>query len=149
MHSVGRLIYYVRSLGQEIQERGELAKYGLEHLRSLFDAPDQRPTARKLLAGRRSAGSPVPREASSDARLEDGRKRFDVWRYDKHPEVAGPDRRRDVTSGVTQAGGDPVGMPTGAVPPSASPGSSGTAQTTQSSEPTDRGKRLWGRGSRP
>jgi hypothetical protein len=148
MHSVGRLIYYVRSLGQEIQDRAQLAEFDLEYLRPLFGAPDQRPTARKLLAGHWSAGIPRPREVGSDSRLEDGRKRFDARRHEKHPEVAGPDRRRDATTGITQAGGDPVSMPAGAVPSPTGPEMSGT-QTTRPTEPADRSKRsLWGRSGR-
>jgi hypothetical protein len=155
MHAVGRLIYYVRSLGKEIKRPDELAEFELEYLRPLFNPPDRRPTAAELLASGRGADNPVPRGVGSDVRLQDGRKRFDARRREKHPDADGPER--DVNGHATAVNvapdGDVAARPGGAVPPRVpmTPAANNPALpgTAQPGEPADRGKRSrWRRGSR-
>jgi hypothetical protein len=154
MHALGRLIYYVRSLGREISRSDQLAEFELEYLKPLFSAPDRRPTAGELLAGRGGGSNPVPRGTGSDMRLENGRKRFDSRRREKHPGASGPGDGRDVASGadagLRSGNGDGVGLPGGAAPPAepppAFPVMPGTAHP---GEPADRGKRSrWRRDNR-
>jgi serine/threonine protein kinase len=157
MHAAARLIYYVRSLGGEISRLDQLGELELEYLRPLFSSPDQRLTAAELLARRGGGGNPVPRGTGSDMRLENGRKRFDSRRRDKHPDAAGLGGQSGGTSNGDArnlpAGGDGPGTPGGGIPPrdpaEPVPAPPMMPGTTQPEEPADRGKRArWRRGNR-
>lgn len=149
MYAAGRLIYYVRSQGESLQSRDQLAEIGAADLEQVFAPPDSRPTARELLADRLGAGDPVPRGIGSDPRLRHGRERFDILRREKHPGVGGPEDRRGADAGITGSRGDAAGPPDRTASPQASPGSAQAvpvmAEPAEPSEPADRGKRSWWR----
>lgn len=79
MYAAGRLIFHMRSRGERLIDRGQLAAERLEYLNPLFDRADRRPTARELLASRFGQADPVPRGAGENPRLAEGYRRFDFW----------------------------------------------------------------------
>lgn len=133
MHAAGRLIFYVRSQGEKLQNRSQLAEVGLAELDPLFGPPEDRPTARKLLAGRPGGGDPIPRGIGRDSLLKDGQELFDVWRDKKHPGVAGP----EADSGPAGASRD------------SAQGDTVMAEASNPGEPPDQGKRSRWRRGRP
>ncbi len=149
MYAAARLIYYVRSQGEILQSRDQLAEIGLTDLEQVFAPPDNRPTARELLADRLAAGDPVPQGIGSDPRLKHGHERFDLWRREKHPGVGEPEDLRGADAGITGSRGDAAGPSDRANSLRASPGSAQAApvmaEPATPREPADRGKRSWWR----
>jgi serine/threonine protein kinase len=157
MHAAGRLIYYVRSQGERLRSRGQLAEVGLADLDPLFGPPDSRPAARELLADRLGGGDPVPRGTDGDALLEDGHELFDLRRREKRHGIADPEDRRDAGSraaaGMTRASGDSAGAPdmaaTPPVPLESAQAGPVRAETVEPRQPRGQGKRpIWRRGGR-
>jgi hypothetical protein len=84
--AAGRLIFFVRSQGEELADREQLAQSGLsELLDGVFGPPEGRPTARELLVDRMRQPDPVPPGAGSRAGLQAGRRHFWEARQRKHP----------------------------------------------------------------
>jgi cellulose biosynthesis protein BcsQ len=98
--AAGRLLFYVRSRGEELTDRSQLAASGLtDVLDGVFGPPEGRPTARELLVERMGLPSPVRRGIDGTAWLEEGRRRFWEERERKYPgaalpQEAGEDSRR-------------------------------------------------------
>jgi serine/threonine protein kinase len=143
MHAAGRLIYYVRSQGEQLQSASQLAGDAFADLVPLFGQPDRRPTARALLAGRPGVGDPIPRGFSSDARLKGGYERFDFWRQDKHPGVSGPEDGHSAGSGAAE--GASGGMTPTQMPLESAPTGPVVSEAAVSWEPADQDKRSWWR----
>ena len=81
MWAAVRLIYFVRSRGQDLEDFNKLAEVGLEQmfnglLGPVFGPPEQRPTARDLIEYGLRRQSHVPPAADNSARLITDRERF-------------------------------------------------------------------------
>jgi serine/threonine protein kinase len=127
--AAGRLIFYVQTREElidrsQIDERPSLQSL----LAGVFGPPEQRPTARELLA-RLNEPCPVPRALDDHSRLNAGRRLFYAARAGKHPGVAAahPDDADDA-----EGPGQPL-------PPPAAPGQ----QPAESPRPTRRLSRLF------
>jgi serine/threonine protein kinase len=149
MHAVGRLIYYVRSQGEQLQNVSQLTGEAFEDLIPFFGPPNGRPTARALLARRPEVGDPIPRGFSRDARLKGGYERFDFWRQDKHPGISGPLAVSEVAADAAESAPDRVAADrrrpeSGPAGPAGSAGSAGS-EAARPWELADQGKRSWWR----
>jgi len=140
MHSAARLIYYVRSQGEKLQNASQLAGEAFTDLHPLFGPPEGRPTARDLLAKRRDAGDPIPRGIGGDARLNDGYERFDLLRHEKHPGTAGAEDRRGAGS---TGGGAPGGMAPSLMTVESAPNGPAAPEAAVPGDPADQDKRPW------
>ena len=141
MHAAGRLIYYVRSQGEQLQSKSQLAVEAYADLDPFFDQPDRRPTARELLASRLGAGDPVPRGFGGYEWLKDGYERFDFWRQDKHPDISGPENGRSAGSGA--AAGAPGAMAPTQMPLESAQTGPAVSEGAVPWEPADNDKRSW------
>jgi serine/threonine protein kinase len=142
MHAAGRLIYYVRSQGEQLQSTSQLAGDAFADLGPFFGQPDRRPTARALLARRPGVGDPIPRGFSSDALLKGGYERFDFWRQDKHPGLSGPDGR---SAGSGAAKGAPGRLAPTQMPRESAQTGPVVSEAAVSWEAADQDKRSWWR----
>lgn len=120
--AAGRLMFYVRSHGDDLTDREQLDEVELSGLLSgVFGPPDRRPSARELLVrrwGRPDPGLPV---ADSRAGLRDGRRHFWEARQRKHPSAVVPPQAAEDLN--VPSGGEPAAPPPGpAVPPAPGPG---------------------------
>ncbi|WP_283135266.1 hypothetical protein [Rhizohabitans arisaemae] len=90
--AAGRLLYYTWTQ-EELTSRDQLARAPelVELLAGVFDAPENRPTARELLVERLRVPDCVPRGLDADP-LAEGRESFHSYRRRKHPEVDPPVR---------------------------------------------------------
>jgi serine/threonine protein kinase len=85
-----RLIYFVRSHGEDLQDLGGLAELGLDQmfngmLGHVFGPPEGRPTARELIEYGLRRSHIIPSLADGSKPLIGGRKRFLHARERKHP----------------------------------------------------------------
>ena len=134
IYAAGLLIYYVRSQGDSRRpSASQLSALGLGVMEPVFGPPEQRPTARELLASLGQPG-PVPRRASP---LEDGYSRFEFWREKKSPGREFPADPRDALARDTSV---PVPRPP-SPPPSPADAAPVPPQAAPSGDPADRGKR--------
>jgi serine/threonine protein kinase len=135
MHAAARLIYYVRSQGENLSRRSQLDEVGLAYLDPLFGPPGGRPTAAGLLADRFGILSPVPPGPGSGAKLAEGRRAFTVARLDKHPSL----RPRPA----------PPPVPAAAAAAPNQPGATTPGNAAKPETPADRGRNSrWRRGGR-
>jgi serine/threonine protein kinase len=93
--AAGRLIFFVRSQGEDLVSRGQLTDSGLDRLfngmfNRVFSPPEDRPTAWELLEDGLNLRNPVPRAAEGGAQLIAGRERFLEARHRKHPGAVVP-----------------------------------------------------------
>jgi hypothetical protein len=88
--AAGKLIFEIHTQ-EELRERSQINdRPALQSLLAgVFERPEERPTARELLA-RLNEECPVPRSLFDHSALEEGRRRFYATRSSKHPGVAGP-----------------------------------------------------------
>ncbi len=94
--ATGRLIFYVRSQGDELANRAQLAESGLsELLDGVFGPPEGRPTAMELLVERMRRPDPVPPGTGRHRGLREGRMHFWEARQRKHPDAAIPPEAAD------------------------------------------------------
>lgn len=118
--AVGRLIYYVRTQGEELGDRDQLTWLGLDQLlHGVFGEPERRPAPGELLRrmGRRDT---VPR-LQDNVRLREARRRFLTVRDRKHPGAPLPwdlaERLADPGPAVSPEGGVPLGKAGSGAPP--------------------------------
>jgi hypothetical protein len=141
--AAGRLIFFVRSQGELLADREQLAQSGLSGLLDgVFGPPQGRPTARELLVDRMGRPDPVPPGAGSRAGLQAGRRHFWEARQRKHPgEILPPEAAED---GYPPPGRGPAAAAPGRGPAAAAPGRGpaaaasgpGTGQPTQADDLT-------------
>lgn len=82
--AAGRLIFYIRTQGEELGERKRLAEEGLDQLiGDVFNEPGARPTAAELL--RRMGRRDMAPRLQDNVKLRDWQQRFLVVREQKHP----------------------------------------------------------------
>jgi serine/threonine protein kinase len=114
-----RLIYFVRSRGQDLEEFSALAELGLAQtfnglLGSVFGPPEQRPTASDLIGHGLRRSHLLPSLADGSKPLIEGRKGFLNVRERKHPGAqVPPDFWDDITWTRSRQG--PAGSGDGAV----------------------------------
>jgi len=140
--AAGRLIFFVRSQGETLAGRGQLAETGLsELLDGVFGPPEGRPTASELLVDRMRQPDPVPPGAGSHAELKaelkEARRRFWEARQRKHPGAVIPEEAAE--DGYPPPGQRP------ADPPPGPDGDPATQVDGLSRKPRERGFR-WRRG---
>jgi len=126
--AAGRLIFFVRSQGETLAGRGQLAETGLsELLDGVFGPPEGRPTARELLVDRMRQPEPVPPGAGSHAGLKQGRRRFWEARQSKHPGAVIPAEAAE--DAYPPPGPGPAGPAPGQRPAGPAPGPDGDPAT--------------------
>jgi len=110
--AAGRLVFYVLTQGEELLDRDQLARLGLDQLlHGVFGEPEGRPAADELLRrmGRRDT---APR-LQDNVRLREGQRRFLAVRGRKHPGAPIPadlaERLADPGSPTGAKGGAPHG----------------------------------------
>jgi len=82
--AAGRLVFYVQNQGEELSDRDQLARLGLDQLLAgVFGEPEGRPSAAELLR-RMGQRDSVPHRRDN-VRLREGRRRFLAVRDRKHP----------------------------------------------------------------
>jgi hypothetical protein len=157
--AAGRLIFYVRTQGEELTHRDQLARLGLDQLLDgVFDKPERRPAANELL--RRMGQRDTAPRLQDNVRLREGQRRFLTVRGRKYPDAPIPqdlaDRLAETDPGAGPGGGTPPGSagpsPAGPHAPPPAPAPNGTAANQEvPGEPDDATRetgRLWGRRKR-
>jgi hypothetical protein len=126
--AAGRLIFYVRTEGEELLNRNQLTQLGLDQLlHKVFGEPEGRPAAGELL--RRMGRNDTAPRLKDDVRLQEGQRRFLAARDRKHPgapipwDLAGRLGNRGPRAGPEDdahpgsAGSPPVGFEVPPAPP--------------------------------
>jgi hypothetical protein len=96
MWAAVRLIYFVRSHGEDLQDLGDLSELGLEQmfngmLGHVFGPPEGRPTARDLVEHGLRRPHIIPSLADGSKPLVNGRRHFLQARERKHPGAPVPE----------------------------------------------------------
>jgi serine/threonine protein kinase len=156
--AAGRLIFYVRTEGEELHNRAQLTQLGLDQLlHGVFGEPEQRPAASELLE-RMGLRDTVPR-LPEDVRIREGRRRFLTVRGRKHPgaalprdlaeRLADPDRKAGPEGRAPQGSADsPAVPPTMPVPPTPNGAVADPEVPAQAGDATRETGRSWGRRKR-
>jgi serine/threonine protein kinase len=109
--AAARLLYYVRSRGKDLEDKGKLAEHGLSQmfnglLERVFGPPEERPTARALVEHGLRRHHILPSVQEGSKRLIQGRASFLNARERLHPDAPLPG---DFWDDITWAAGGPQG----------------------------------------